>query len=151
MKLVIQRVSRAAVHVGGECVARIRAGALVLAGAARNDTLEDARYLAKKTSQLRMYDDGDGRLNLSIDPDESAFLVVSQFTLYGNCEKGNRPSFIEAAGSDEGRLLYDEYIRTLQSLGHEVHCGRFQEHMHVELENDGPVTLILESRGRVSA
>ena len=149
MKLVVQRVNRAAVYIGGECIARIRSGAVVLVGAARNDTREDARYLAKKTSQIRIFDDEDGRLNLPMDP-EGAFLVVSQFTLYGDCGKGNRPSFIEAAEAAEGRVLYDEYVQTLQSLGHDVRTGRFQEHMRVELENDGPVTIILESRGRTA-
>ncbi len=150
MKLVIQRVNRAAVYVGAECYARIRSGALVLFAAAQNDTPHDALYLARKTSQLRIFDDEEGRLNLPIDPEEGAFLVVSQFTLYGDCTKGNRPSFIRAADPEEGRALYDEYVRALQSLGHEVHTGRFQEHMRVELENDGPVTLILESCGRTS-
>ncbi len=148
MKLVVQRVNSAAIHAGGDWVARIGNGALVFVGAARGDTLEDSRYLARKTAQLRIFDDEVGRLNMPIDREEGSFLVVSQFTLYGDCSKGNRPSYMEAADPEEGRVLYDEYIRSLQSLGYEVHTGRFQEHMHVELENDGPITLILESRGR---
>ncbi len=148
MRLVIQRVNRASVTVGGARVAEIGPGALVLAGVARGDTMHDARHLARKTARLRIFNDADGRLNSSIESAGGSFLVVSQFTLYGDCRKGNRPSYIEAAEPAEGRALFDEYVRQLAATGHPVQTGRFQEYMQVELENDGPVTLILESRGR---
>ena len=148
MKLVLQRVTRASVTVDDDCVASIGRGALVFIGIAKGDTPFDAAYLARKTSQLRVYDDLDGRLNSSIGDVCGAFLVVSQFTLYGECKKGNRPSYIEAATPAEAIPLYEEYMNQLESLGHEVQRGVFQEHMKVELVNDGPVTIILESRGR---
>lgn len=148
MRLVIQRVNRASVSVDGVRVAEIGPGALVLAGVARGDTAHDARHLARKTARLRIFNDPEGRLNSPIESVNGSFLVVSQFTLYGDCRKGNRPSYIEAADPAEGRAVFDEYVRQLAATGHPVQCGRFREHMQVELENDGPVTLILESRGR---
>ena len=151
MKLVIQRVRNARVLVDGEEVACIGPGALVLVGVAGGDTPEDIGYLARKTSQLRIFDDQDKRLNSPITAVDGSFLVVSQFTLCGDCRKGNRPSYIEAAAPEEGRHGYEEYVRQLRELGHDVQTGRFQESMQVELVNDGPVTLILESKGRGKA
>jgi len=151
VKLVIQRVRRARVSVAGRDVASIGPGALILCGVARGDTPSDAAYLARKTSQLRIYDDADGKMNLALDPTAGAFLVVSQFTLYGDCAKGNRPSYIDAAPPEDGRRLYEEYATQLRGLGHRVETGEFGAMMLVELENDGPVTLILESRGRAAA
>ncbi len=148
MKLVVQRVQRAQVSVAGTVVARIGPGALVLAGVARGDTDADAGYLARKVSQLRIYDDSQGRLNDSIDAVKGEFLVVSQFTLYGDCAKGNRPSYIEAAPPVEGNRLYEVLVGRLRAMGHVVQTGVFGEHMQVELVNDGPVTIIMESRGR---
>lgn len=149
MKIVVQRVRRAAVRVDGATVGAIGPGALLLVGVARGDTPEDQRYLARKVASLRIYDDEAGRLNADITSvPGGAFLAVSQFTLYGDCRKGNRPSYIEAAPPDEGRATYEAFVNSLRGLGHRVETGRFQEHMVVELENDGPVTLILESRGR---
>ncbi len=132
--------------VADETVARIDRGAVILLAVARDDTEEEARYLARKVSRLRIYDDADGRLNASIDDAGGSFIVVSQFTLYGNCEKGNRPSYIESAPPDLARALYEFFVEELKSHGHEVQTGRFQEMMKVRLENDGPVTLILERR-----
>ncbi len=146
MKLVIQRCSEASVIVDGEAVARIAKGAVILLAVARDDTEDEARYLARKTSLLRIYDDAEGRLNASIADAGGAFLVVSQFTLYGDCAKGNRPSYIESAPPDHARALYEFFVHELKSYGHEVQTGRFQETMQVKLENDGPVTLILERR-----
>ncbi len=146
MKLVIQRCNEAAVIVGAEAVARIERGAVILLAVARDDTEEEARYLARKVSRLRIYDDADGRLNAPIEDSGGAFIVVSQFTLYGNCEKGNRPSYIESAPPELARTLYEYFVEELKSYGHEVQTGRFQEMMQVRLENDGPVTLILERR-----
>ena len=149
MKLVVQRVQSARVLVEGKVVGEIGRGALILLGVARNDTPFDLRYLARKASQLRIFDDENGQLNASIESARGAFLVVSQFTLYGDCAKGNRPSYIEAAPPDQAALFYDDFVRELQTLGHPVQTGRFGEKMLVELQNDGPVTLLLESRGRM--
>ena len=151
MKLVLQRVRRARVTVDGREVAAIGPGAMVLCGVARGDTAADAAFLARKTSQLRIYDDADGKMNLAVDPQAGAFLVVSQFTLYGDCAKGNRPSYIDVAAPDDGRSGYEDYVAQLRALGHRVETGIFGTNMMVELENDGPVTLILESRGRAAA
>ena len=149
MKIVIQRVSRAAVSVQGKTVAAIGRGALVLIGVARGDTLHDAMFLARKTAQMRIFDDEQGRMNLAIDAvPQGAFLVVSQFTLYGDAAKGNRPSYIEAAAPGDAEHLYLEYVGALRTLGFEVQTGVFRENMQVELVNDGPVTILLESRGR---
>lgn len=148
MKLVIQRVRCARVTVDDAEVASIGSGAVILVGVAEGDTSEDVAYLARKTSQLRIFDDAEGRLNDSIHTSGGAFLVVSQFTLYGDCRKGNRPSYIEAAQPEAARTMYEAYADALRSMGHEVQTGRFQESMVIELENDGPVTIIIESRGR---
>jgi len=148
VKLVIQRVRRASVAVAGETVAEIGPGALILIAVANGDTEADARFLAGKVSRLRIFDDAEGKLNAALEPATGAYLVVSQFTLYGDCAKGNRPSYIESAPPQEARSLYEFFAAELASLGHRVATGRFQENMHVELVNDGPVTLILESRGR---
>ena len=146
MKLVVQRCNRAAVRVRGETVAAIGHGALVLLAVADGDTPREAEWLARKLARLRIYDDADGRLNATIDAVDGAFLVVSQFTLYGDCTQGNRPSYIASAPPGPARALYEHFVAELQTLGHEVHTGRFRETMQVELENDGPVTLILERR-----
>jgi D-tyrosyl-tRNA(Tyr) deacylase len=136
------------VQVGEEVVGRIGTGALLLVGVARGDTEWDARHLARKVSRLRIYSDAKGRLNDSIRSAGGDFLAVSQFTLYGDCRTGNRPSYLEAADPGEGRLRYEQFVDCLRELGHRVETGRFQESMVVALENDGPVTVILESRGR---
>ena len=151
MKLVLQRVARAQVSVGGEVVARIGRGLLALVGIARGDTPQDVGYLARKSAQLRVFDDEQGRLNRALDPAEGAFLVVSQFTLHADCRHGNRPSYVDAAPPEEAAPACEAFARALEQLGFQVHRGRFQEHMQVELVNDGPVTVIMESHGRVSA
>lgn len=144
MRLVIQRCRRASVQVAGETVGAIQFGALILLAVARDDTVDQAHALAEKVSKLRIYDDADGRLNASIRDVGGAFLVVSQFTLYGDCAKGNRPSYIRSAPPELANDLYIAFVDHLRSLGHSVETGRFQETMAVELVNDGPVTLILE-------
>jgi len=146
VKLVIQRVRSANVTVDGKEVARIGAGAVILLGVAKGDSQIDVRYLVRKTSQLRIFDDAEGRLNAPISAVQGAFLVVSQFTLYGDCRKGNRPSYIEAAEPEEAKRLYEEFVRELRILGHEVQTGVFREKMVVRIANDGPVTIILEHR-----
>lgn len=148
MKLVIQRVRRARVSVDGAEAGAIGRGAAILCGVARGDTVHDAAWLARKAAALRIFDDADGRMNLAIDSIQGAFLVVSQFTLYGDAAKGARPSYIEAAPPEEGERLYTEFVAQLRALGHRVATGIFRAMMLVEIENDGPVTILLESRGR---
>ncbi len=144
MRLVVQRCSRAAVRVGEEVVGSIEHGAVVLVAVARDDREEQADWLAQKLSKLRIYDDHEGRLNAPIQDTDGAFLVISQFTLYADCRKGNRPSYLQSAPPDHARSLYEYFVNALRAMGHRVETGRFQETMAVELVNDGPVTLILE-------
>ncbi|MBU0677887.1 MAG: D-tyrosyl-tRNA(Tyr) deacylase [Verrucomicrobia bacterium] len=148
MKLVLQRVRRAGVLVNDESVAEIGPGAVVLLGVAKGDTQADIDYLARKVSQLRVYDDEEGKLNASIDAVEGSFLVVSQFTLYGDCRKGNRPSYIESAPPEEAKALFGQFVERLREMGHIVKTGIFRASMVVDIENDGPVTIIMESRGK---
>jgi D-tyrosyl-tRNA(Tyr) deacylase len=151
MKLVIQRVRQARVTVNGETVAQIGRGAVILVGVSRGDTPGDIRYLARKTAQLRIHDDEAGRLNKALAPGEGAFLVVSQFTLYGDCRHGNRPSYIEAAPPEQAAPLCEAFAAELERLGYGVQRGRFGETMLVELANDGPVTIMMESTGRTAS
>lgn len=148
MRLVVQRVSRARVTVGGDELASIGRGLLILCGVARGDTDADAAHLARKIRLLRVFDDAAGKMNLAPDEVSGEFLVVSQFTLYGDCAGGNRPSYIDAAPPDEGERLYEAFVAALRGHGAVVQTGRFRADMDVELVNRGPVTLILESRGR---
>jgi len=148
MKLVVQRVKRASVTVDGECLADIGPGLLVLAGVSHHDTVHDARYLAARTANLRIFPDGEGKMNLSVQDVGGAVLSVSQFTLYGDCSKGNRPSFIQAARPEQGEELFNEFVNALEQLGFPPKTGRFGADMKVELLNDGPVTILLESSGR---
>ena len=150
MKLVVQRVLKAGVTVSGRVISSIGPGALILIGVAKGDTSADAAFLARKASQLRIFDDEQGRMNLAMAAVRGAFLVVSQFTLYGDCAGGNRPSYTEAAPPEEARRLYEEFAGVLRSFGHEVQTGEFRENMQVDLVNDGPVTLLMESRGRTA-
>lgn len=135
-------------RVGESIVGEIGTGALILVGVARGDTEWDVLHLARKVSKLRIFNDPEGRLNESIAAVAGDFLAVSQFTLYADCRKGNRPSYREAAEPDEGRRRYLEFVERLRAEGHRVETGQFQESMVVSLENDGPVTIIMESRGR---
>lgn len=148
MKLVIQRVKQASVSVDGECVSKIGMGLLVLAGVSHNDTPFDAGHLAHKTAKLRVFQDDEGKMNRSVEEVGGEVLAVSQFTLYGDCTKGNRPSYISAARPEQGETLFNEYVFALERLGLSTKTGRFGASMKVELLNDGPVTLILESTGR---
>ena len=148
MRLVVQRVKQASVTVDGERVSGIGHGLLVLAGVSHSDTLFDAHHLAKKTAQLRIFEDAGGRMNLSLADIGGDVLAVSQFTLYGDCSKGNRPSFIDAARPEQGEELFNEYVAALERLGFPAATGKFGADMKVELLNDGPVTILLESTGR---
>ncbi len=151
MRLVVQRVKQASVTVDGERISGIGPGLLVLAGVSHGDTPFDARYLARKTACLRIFEDSEGKMNRSVLDVGGEILAVSQFTLYGDCNKGNRPSFIEAARPEQGAQLFEEYVHALGSLGFPPRTGRFGADMKVELLNDGPVTILLESTGRTKA
>ncbi len=148
MRAVIQRVTRASVVVENHVVGRIGLGLLILLGVARGDEEADARYLVEKFTTLRVFDDGQGKMNLSLTDVGGAVLVVSQFTLLGNVQKGRRPGFDNAAPPDCARALYELAIQELRARGVAVETGLFGAHMRVDLENDGPVTFILESRNR---
>jgi D-tyrosyl-tRNA(Tyr) deacylase len=146
MRAVVQRVRRAAVVIDGETVASIEGGLLVLLGVTMTDTPDDVYRLADKTANLRIFDDEAGKMNRSVADVGGSLLVVSQFTLYGDCRKGRRPSFIAAAPPDLAVPLYEAFVNALRSLGLPVRTGRFGAMMQVELVNDGPVTLILDTK-----
>lgn len=154
MRAVLQRVSRAKVVVGDEIVGEIGRGIVVLLGVEQGDTEADARQLADKTIQLRIFDDADGKMNLSLldlvqdprDQGSPGILVVSQFTLLGDCRKGRRPSFVAAAPPELAERLYETFIAAVAVQGVSVASGRFRAMMQVELVNDGPVTLLLDTR-----
>jgi len=146
MRAVIQRVSRAKVTVDDQVVGSIGRGLLILLGVGVDDEAADAAYLAEKIPFLRIFEDEAGKLNRSLFEIEGEALVVSQFTLYGDCRRGRRPSFSSAAPPDKARRLYELFTAQLQEKGIKVATGTFQAHMLVELVNDGPVTLLLESK-----
>lgn len=144
MRAVLQRVSHARVTVDGEEVGRIGRGLLVLLGVAPTDTPEHARWLAEKIVGLRIFADSEGKMNLGVADVGGGLLIVSQFTLYGDCAKGRRPSFINAAQPEIAIPLYEEFINAVKAQGVPVATGRFGAMMQVELVNDGPVTLIID-------
>ena len=145
MRAVIQRVSEASVTVDGQIVGQIQKGFLVLLGVATEDTQEDVVWTAGKIAGLRVFEDADGKMNLALTDVGGSVLLVSQFTLYGDCRKGRRPSFVEAARPEQANALYQSVAAELRGLGLQVETGTFQADMKVRLLNDGPVTLILES------
>ncbi len=145
MRAVVQRVKRASVTVGGEVTGQIEKGLLVLLGVSRDDTEADAGYLAEKVAGLRIFEDGEGKMNLSAAEASGAVLVVSQFTLYGDVRRGKRPSFDAAAPPEPARRLYELFAERIRAAGLRCETGRFQEMMDVELVNDGPVTILLDS------
>lgn len=145
MRAVVQRVRSASVTVSSEVVGEIGVGLLVLLGISADDTLEDARYLAGKLCGLRVFEDDEGKMNRSLGEIGGKILVVSQFTLYGDCRKGRRPSFVAAARPEQAQTLYRQFCEMVRAEGIEVETGRFQEQMDVALINDGPVTLLLDS------
>ncbi|MEW6179274.1 MAG: D-aminoacyl-tRNA deacylase [Chloroflexota bacterium] len=144
MRAVIQRVRRGAVSVDGQTIAEIGKGLVILLGIGPADTPEISQALAKKIAQLRIFEDENGKMNLSLLDTGGAALVVSQFTLYADARKGNRPSFTESAPPEIAEPLVEQFARDLQKMGVPVQCGQFGAHMLVEIENDGPVTLWLE-------
>lgn len=145
MRAVVQRVSRAQVSVGDEVVGKIDAGLLVLLGVAKTDTAADADYLATKIIGLRIFEDENGKMNLSLEHTRGPVLAVSQFTLYGDVRKGRRPSFDEAAPPQLANELYENFVSKVREAGIICETGRFQAMMKVELVNDGPVTILLDS------
>ena len=146
MRAVIQRVTRAQVSVGEEVVGKIGPGLLVLLGVSKTDTEVDADYLATKIFGLRIFDDQNGKMNLSLTETRGSVLAVSQFTLYGDVRKGRRPSFDEAAPPPLARELYEHFVAKIRHAGFACETGRFQAMMQVELVNDGPVTILLDSK-----
>ena len=146
MRVIVQRTSQAEVSVDGASVGKIGKGMLVFLGVAKNDTEVEADYLVQKVSDLRIFEDDAGKMNLSARQTDASFLVVSQFTIYGDCNKGRRPSFDKAADPQTAQRLYEYFVEKLQAEGFVVETGQFQAMMDVSLVNDGPVTFILESK-----
>lgn len=145
MRAVVQRVKRAEVRVGEELVGRIGRGFLILLGVGKDDTESAAEALAEKIVNLRVFDDDQGRMNRSLLDAAGQALCVSQFTLYGDCRKGRRPSYDQAASPDQAVALYESFVKSLRQRGIPTETGRFRALMNVELVNDGPVTLLLDS------
>lgn len=149
MRLVIQRVTEAAVHIGGVCAGSTGPGLMILAAIEEADTEEDVRWLAKKAADMRIFSDAEGKMNLSVKEMGGSVLVVSQFTLHASTRKGNRPSFIRAARPEQAVPLYELFKRELASLLEgRVESGEFGADMQVSLVNDGPVTIFMDSRNR---
>ena len=145
MRAVLTRVTSASVTIDGEVVGKIGRGFLILLGVGPNDTEKESRYLAEKALGLRVFTDENDKMNLGLEAVQGEVLVVSQFTLFGNCRKGRRPSFAEAAGPELGEQLYEQFLKDCEALGFPPQHGRFGADMKVESINDGPVTLILDT------
>ncbi|MCE2400989.1 D-tyrosyl-tRNA(Tyr) deacylase [Candidatus Poribacteria bacterium] len=145
MRAVVQRVQSASVQVDGELVSEIGAGLLIFLGIAHGDTETELEYIANKVANLRIFEDADGKMNCSLLDIGGSALVVSQFTLYGDCRKGRRPSFIDAARPEVANTLYEQFITALKQLNIPTQGGTFQAMMDVQLINDGPVTILLDS------
>lgn len=145
MRAVVQRVKRASVRVGGRTVGEIGKGLLVFLGVGHGDSEKEGEFLANKIAHLRIFGDEQGLMNRSVIEMEGEALVVSQFTLWGDCQKGRRPSFTRAAPPEKARLLYEDFIQHLREKGLKVSTGEFQEVMEVDLVNDGPVTMLLDT------
>ena len=148
MKAVVQRVKKASVIIEGKIFGTIEKGFAILLGISETDTEEDVKYLSEKIANLRIFEDSQGKMNLSCLDIKGDFLVVSQFTLIADCRKGRRPSFIEAARPEKAIPLYENFISLLRQTGSKVETGEFEASMVVEIHNDGPVTIILDSRER---
>jgi len=146
MRAVLTRVKSASVAIDGQVVGSIGKGFLILLGVGPEDTQEHCKYLAQKALGLRIFEDGNGKMNLGLEEVRGEVLVVSQFTLYGNCRKGRRPSFTEAAPPELGNRLYEQFLKECESLGFPPQHGQFGADMQVASVNDGPVTLILDTQ-----
>ena len=149
MRAVVQRVTRARVTVDSRVAGEIQTGLLILVGVGREDTAESAVYLAEKIANLRIFPDDAGKMNRSLVESGGSALVISQFTLYGDTRGGRRPSYIQAATPEIASRLYEEFVRCLRSFGIAVETGIFQADMEVELVNDGPVTILLDSEKKI--
>ncbi|MGL6167754.1 MAG: D-aminoacyl-tRNA deacylase [Fusobacteriaceae bacterium] len=145
MRAIIQRVKHASVSVDNETVGKINHGFLILLGVTHSDTEKEVEWLAKKITDLRVFNDADDKMNLGLKDVEGELLVISQFTLYGNCIKGRRPAFIDAAKPDVATVLYEKFLKKCNDLGFKTEAGVFGADMKVELLNDGPVTLIIDT------
>ena len=146
MRAVVQRVTKGRVTVENEVVGDIGPGLVVLLGVGHEDTIEDARYLAEKIARLRIFEDPEGKMNLSVMDTGGEVLAVSQFTLMGDCRKGRRPGFSDAAAAETAERLYEDFVTGLREAGVPVNTGRFQTTMLVEIHNHGPVTMLLDSK-----
>ena len=145
MRSVVQRVKRASVSVDGECMGKISAGLLILLAVGQEDGETDLTWMVDKLIGLRIFEDKEGKMNRSVQEAGGEILMVSQFTLYGDCRSGKRPSFTTAAPPERGKALYERAVEVIRSHGLKVETGVFQAHMEVELINDGPVTILLDS------
>lgn len=146
MRSVIQSVTQSQVSVNGRVVGKIRKGLVVLLAMHKDDTSADVEWMARKISRLRIFSDNNGKINRSLQDIGGSLLIISQFTLYGSCVKGNRPSFTDSASSEQAYALYQDFVKYMKALNLDVQTGEFQKHMLVSLTNDGPATLILDSR-----
>lgn len=146
MRVVVQRSKQASVTVNNEKVGEITKGLVLLVGVTHNDSIEDAKYAAEKIVNLRIFEDDAGKMNLSLLQVGGEILSISQFTLYGDCRKGRRPNFMDAANPDHANIIYEEFNKLLREQGVTVETGKFGEMMDVQLVNDGPVTLIIDSK-----
>ena len=151
MKALLQRVTGAAVSVEGKVVGKIGHGMVVFVGVANGDAMEDILYLKRKIVELRIFDDADGKFNLSVLDVKGELLLISQFTLLANTRKGRRPGFTDAATPDVAAALFDQFVEQTKAAGLKVETGRFQTHMLVEINNDGPVTIFIDSRERLNS
>ena len=146
MRAVVQRVKESRVIVEGRLVGEINKGFNVLLGISKDDTIEDLKYIKDKIINLRVFEDENDKMNLSLLDIKGDILAISQFTLYGDCRKGRRPNFMNAMGGDEAKALYEEFVKMLKESGLKIETGEFGAHMNVEIENDGPVTILLDSK-----
>ena len=151
MKALLQRVTAAQVTVESEVVGKIGHGLVVFIGVANDDTPEDINYLTRKIVELRIFDDTEGKFNLSLLDVSGELLLVSQFTLLANTRKGRRPGFTDAAPSEIAEALFNQFVEQVRTTGLKVETGRFQTHMHVKINNDGPVTIMIDSRERFNS
>lgn len=145
MRAVVQRVKKGSVEIEEKEIGKIEKGLVILLGVGQNDTEKDAEYLAEKIVNLRIFEDKEGKMNLSVKDINGQILVISQFTLYGDCKKGRRPSFISAALPDKVVKLYDYFVKSIKNYGLKIETGEFQAMMLVKIYNDGPVTILLDS------
>lgn len=146
MRAVVQRVSSSKVEVDNKVVGEIGRGFNLLLGISKDDTIEDLKYIKDKVINLRVFEDENDKMNLSLLDIKGDILAISQFTLYGDCRKGRRPNFMNAMGGDEAKNLYEEFVKMLKDSGVKVETGEFGAHMKVDIQNDGPVTILLDSK-----